>query len=254
MNIVVLLKIVPDTETRFQINNEGTDVVWDDTIEWVLGPYDEYAIEEAIRIKEAHGGKVISVTIGRGKEEKSIRKAMAMGVDEGVLIENDELVTSDPTSIAKALAETVKSLNPDIILTGRMATDSSDSFVGPAVAELLNFPVVTEISSLEIADGVATAIRDASGRKEKFELKLPAVFTADKGLNEPRYPKLPMIMKAKRKPLDKKGDAGTPIIKNVNQLKVEFPPKKEAGSKIMGTVDEMVNQLVDGLANKEKVL
>lgn len=254
MNIVVLLKIVPDTETRFQINQDSSDVVWDDTIEWVIGPYDEYAIEEAIRIKEKNDGKVITVTIGSGKEVKSIRKAMAMGVDEGILIENSDLANSDPISIAKAIAEIVKPLNPDVILTGRMATDSSDSFVGPAVAELLNIPVVSEISNLEINGNVAVATRDVSGRKEKFELNLPALFTADKGLNEPRYPKLPMIMKAKKKPLEKKSDAGTEITKMVNQINVAFPPKKEAGTKITGTPEEIVNVLVDGLVNKEKVI
>jgi len=254
MKIVVLMKVVPDTETKFQLNSENTDVVWDDTIEWVIGPYDEYAVEEAIRIKEKHGGEVISVTIGSGNEEKSIRKAMAMGVDSGILINNPDLMKSDGLSIAKALAEVVKPLNADIILAGRMATDSSDSFIAPAVAELLNYPVIAEISDLEVTETGVIATRDASGRKEKFESKFPVVLSADKGLNEPRYPKLPNIMKAKKKPLEKKEDSGTEITNNVKQVKAEFPSQKSGGKKIKGTVDEMVAELIEGLDKKEKVL
>ena len=254
MKIVVLMKVTPDTETRFQLNNESTDVQWDPSIEYIIGPYDEYAVEEAIKIKEQHGGEVISVTIGQGNEEKSIRKSMAMGVDSGILINNQELMKSDPLSIARALAETIKPINPDIILTGKMATDSSDSFIGPAVADILNMPVVTEVSSLEISDDKVIAIRDASGRKEKFESNLPVLITADKGLNEPRYPKLTMIMKAKKKQLEKLDISPTEIRKNVVQTKVEFPPKKEAGSKITGTPDELVASLINGLVNKDKVI
>lgn len=254
MKIVVLLKVVPDTETRFQLNSEASDVVWDSSIEWVIGPYDEYAIEEAIKIKEKFGGEVVSVTIGRGNEEKSIRKAMAMGVDSGILINNAELANSDPVSIAKALAETVKSLGADIIITGKMATDTADSFIGPALGELLSIPVITEVSSLEVSESNLVATRDASGRKEKFESSFPVLITADKGLNEPRYPKLPMIMKAKKKPLEIKDTAGTEVTNNVTLTAVAFPPKKEAGELITGDPDTLVTKLVDGLQNKEKVI
>ncbi|MHA2253789.1 MAG: electron transfer flavoprotein subunit beta/FixA family protein [Candidatus Kariarchaeaceae archaeon] len=248
------MKVTPDTETRFQLNTDGTDVAWDSTIEYIIGPYDEYAVEEAIKIKEKHGGEVISVTVGRGNEEKSIRKAMAMGVDSGILITNEDLYLSDPLSIARAIAETIKPLNPDIILSGKVATDSSDAFVGPAIADILNMPVITEVSSLEVSESGVIAIRDAPGRKEKFEASFPVIISADKGLNEPRYPKLPMIMKAKKKPLEKKEASPTEIRKNVVQIKVEFPPQKEAGSMITGTTDEMVAQLVDGLINKDKAI
>lgn len=254
MKIVVLLKVVPDTETRFQLNSDSSDVVWDSSIEWVIGPYDEYAIEEAIQIKEKLGGEVISVTIGRGNEEKSIRKAMAMGIDSGILINSPELADSDLISLAKALAEVIKPLGADLIITGKMATDSGDSFIGPAVAELLSIPSITEISSLETTENGVVATRDASGRKEKFESSFPVLLTADKGLNEPRYPKLPMIMKAKKKPLEIKESAGTEITKNVNLVSVSYPLKKDAGELITGTVDEIVGQLVDGLQNKEKVI
>lgn len=254
MKIVVLMKVVPDTETRFQLNSEGNDVVWDSTMEWIIGPYDEYAVEEAIKIVETHGGEVTTITIGKGNEEKSIRKAMAMGVDKGILVVNEQLADSDPISIAHALADLTKPLEPDIIFTGKMATDSSDSFVGPAVAEILGYPSIAEVSGLEVSPDGLVATRDAAGRKEKFESKYPVVITADKGLNEPRYPKLPMIMKAKKKPLDKLDSVSTPVTKNVTQTKAEFPPKREAGELIKGTVDEIVGKLVDGLQNKEKVI
>ena len=254
MKIVVLLKVVPDTETRFQLNSDSTDVVWDSSIEWVIGPYDEYAIEEAIQIKEKLGGEVITVTIGRGNEEKSIRKAMAMGVDSGILINNPELADSDLVSIVKALAEIIKPLGADMIITGKTATDTGDSFIGSAVAELLNMPAITEISSLETTESGVVATRDASGRKEKFESNFPVLITADKGLNEPRYPKLPMIMKAKKKPLEIKENVGTEITKNVNLVSVSYPPKKEAGDLITGSPDELVTKLVDGLQNREKVI
>ena len=254
MKIVVLLKVVPDTETRFQLNSDASDVVWDSSIEWVIGPYDEYAIEEAIKIKEKFGGEVVSVTIGRGNEEKSIRKAMAMGVDSGILINNADLANSDPISIAKALAETVKPLGADIIITGKMATDTADSFIGPALGELLSIPVIAEVSSLEVSESNLVATRDASGRKEKFESSFPVLITADKGLNEPRYPKLPMIMKAKKKPLEIKDTAGTEVTNNVTLTVVAFPPKKEAGELITGDPDTLVTKLVDGLQNKEKVI
>lgn len=254
MKIVVLLKATPDTETIFQINNEGTDVIYDSSIEYIIGPYDEYAVEEAIKIKEQFGGEIISVTIGKGVEEKTIRKAMAMGVDSGIYIKNEDLLNSDPLSIARAIAETIKPLNPDIIFCGKMATDTSDSFMGPAVAAIMGIPVISEISSLEVSEDGIVATRDATGRKEKFESKFPVVLTADKGLNEPRYPKLPDIMKAKKKPLELKENSGTELRNNIKQIKAEYPPKKEGGEKITGTPEELVDQLMDGLTNKLKVL
>lgn len=248
------MKITPDTETRFQLNADGTDVVWDSSIEYIIGPYDEYAVEEAIRIKEKIGGEVILVTIWNGSKDKSFRKAMAMGADSAIFLKNEELMHSDSLSIARALAETIKPLNPDIIITGKVATDSSNAFIGPAVADILNMPVITEISNLEVSEDGIKATRDVAGRKEKFESKLPVVITTDKGLNEPRYPKLPMIMKAKKKSLEKRENSPTEIRKNVLQIKVEFPPKKEAGSKLTGTPDEIVSQLVDGLINIDKAI
>ncbi len=254
MKVVTLLKVTPDTETKFQINSAGTDIAEDSSIEYIIGPYDEYGVEAAIQIKEKLGGEVISVTIGSGNEEKSIRKAMAMGVDSGILINNADLKSSDPLSIAKAIKEVVEPLNADIIICGKLATDTSDSFIGPALAALMNIPVISEISSLEVTEEGVVATRDAAGRKERFESKFPVILTADKGLNEPRYPKLPMIMKAKKKPLDKKDTAGTEIRKNVTQVKAEFPATKSAGKKITGTPDELVSELVTGLTTKEKIL
>lgn len=255
MKLVVLVKIVPDTETRFQLQPDGSDVVWDSSIEYIISPYDEYAIEEAIQLKEKNGGEVISVTIAKpGIAEKSIRKAMAMGVDEGILIEDEALANSDPLTLSKAIAELVQPLGADLVLTGKMATDSSESFVGPAIAQILGLPVMTELSELEVAEGKLKAMRSAGGRHEKFEANLPAVITADKGLNDPRYPKLPDIMKAKKKPLHKDKSVSIASAQLVKQVGVAFPPEKGGGKKIEGTADEVVSVLVDGLANQEKVI
>jgi electron transfer flavoprotein beta subunit len=256
MKIVVLLKIVPDTETRFQINNEGTDVVYDDGIEWIASPYDEYALEEAIKIKENSGGTVTILTLGKGHEAQVIRKALAMGADDAILIENVDLVKSDVVGIAKILAKQLESLNADLILAGKLATDSNDSYVPGAISELLGLPMVTDINELEVQDGKVTATRDAAGRKEKFEISLPAILSADKGLNEPRYPKLPDIMKAKKKPLEQSDGSGFSdlVTSNVKQIKVEFPPKKSGGMTFDGDIDESISKLIDALVNKEKVI
>jgi electron transfer flavoprotein beta subunit len=179
---------------------------------------------------------------------------MAMGADSGIHINSAELMNSDPLSIARAIAETIKPLQPDLIFTGKVATDTSDSFVGPAVADILNMPVIAEISELEVTADRVVATRDVGGRKEKFESAIPVVLTANKGLNEPRYPKLPMIMKAKKKPLEKLEASPVPVRNVIQQVKVEFPPSKEAGSKITGTADELVSQLMDGLVNRDKVI
>lgn len=247
------MKVVPDTETRFQLNESQTDVVLDSGIEWIIGPYDEYGVEEGIQIKEKLGGEVISVTIGRGNEEKAIRKAMAMGVDEGILLEDETLLTADPLTYAKAMAELVKPLNPDIIFTGKMDTDTNDSSLGPAIAQLLNMPVITEVDTLEVSEGGVVAARSAAGRKEKFESKFPVVITADKGLNDPRYPKLPDIMKAKKKPLHRDKTVGVSDAGIMVQESVTFPAQKEGGEKIEGSADEVVSVLMEGLTKKEKI-
>ncbi len=257
MKIVVLLKVVPDTETRFEINADGTDVVYDDRIQWIISPYDEYALEEAIQTKEKLGGTVTILTIGKGNEQQVIRKALAMGADDSVLINNPDLMASDALGLAKIFSKELEVLGADLIFAGKVATDSNDGYVGAAVAELMGLPVVTEISDMEASEGSVIVTRDASGRKEKFELTLPAVVTVDKGINEPRYPKLPQIMKAKKKPLDEKdganyaGFAGTANAK-VKQVEVKFPPKKSGGQIFEG--DDAVDKLVDALINKEKVI
>ena len=259
MKIVVMLKAVPDTETRFQIKEDGTDVVYDDSIEWIPSPYDEYALEAAIQTKEKLGGTVTLVTLGKGVESQVIRKALAMGADDAVLVNNADLADSDPLGIAKVLAKEVGALQPDLVFAGRLATDTADSFIGPAVGELLGMPVIAEISGLEAEEGRIVVTRDATQRKEKFEVTLPAIVTTDKGINEPRYPKLPDIMKAKKKKVDEKDGAEYLEIagrekRKVRQLSVEFPPKKSGGVIFKGDLDEAIEKLVDALHNKEKVI
>ncbi len=260
MKIVVLLKAVPDTETRFKIREDETDVVYDDSIEWIASPYDEYGLEAGIQFKEKLDGTELTIlTLGKGNESQVIRKALAMGADKASLINNEDLASSDPLGVAKVLAKELEELKPDLIIAGRLATDSSDSFVGPALAEIMKYSLVSEVSTIENFDeSHLVVLRDATGRKEKFEVKLPALITTDKGLNEPRYPKLPDIMKAKRKPLDEKDLAELSAIsgvanRKVKQVKVAFPPKKQGGEIFTGDLDEAVDKLVKALHDKEKV-
>jgi len=257
MKIVVLMKVVPDTETRFEIREDGTDVVYDDRIQWIISPYDEYALEEAIQTKEKLGGTVTILTLGKGKEQQVIRKALAMGADDSVLINSADLMESDALGIARIFSKELEGTGADLIFAGKVATDSNDGYVGAAVAELMGIPVITEVSDMEVSESSVVVTREASGRKEKFEVTLPAIVTIDKGINEPRYPKLPQIMKAKRKPLDEKDGANYASVagsgnSKVKQIEVKFPPKKSGGEIFEG--DDAVDKLVDALMNKEKVV
>lgn len=248
-----MLKVVPDTETKFQLAGDNSDVVWDDSIEWIMSPYDEYALEEAILTKESLGGTVTVLTIGSGKESQVIRKALAMGADDAIVIQNEALAGADASNIAKVLAKEVEELQPDLVFAGKLATDSNDSFVGPAIAAILDWPSISEISALKVTEDSISATRDAPGRKEKFTAKLPAIVTVDKGINEPRYPKLPDIMKAKRKPLNEKDGSEFTTETKTTQISVEFPPQKSGGEIFDGDLDDSVQKLVAALHEKEKV-
>ena len=258
MKIAVLMKVVPDTESRYLINSEKTDVILDSSIEWVIEPYDENALEEAIVTKEKFGGSITILTLGTGLEQQAIRKALAMGADEALWIKNIESKSLSLLQVSRILAKELKELNPDLILCGREATDTEDSFVGSAISEILSLPLVTDISKLEINDNIAKTERDAIGRKECFEVALPAILTVDWGINEPRYPKLPNIIKAKKKPIKIKNlSEFEEIIKeknNLTQIEACFPPGKDAGIVFDGDLDESIDKLLHALINKEKVI
>ena len=201
MNIYVLVKRTFDTEEKITISNGK---IAEDGAEFIINPYDEYAIEEAIQVRDANGGEVTVITIGGEDAEKQLRTALAMGADKAVLINTeDDLDEMDEFTSAKIIAEYLKDKEADLILAGNVAIDGGSGQVGPRVAELLGINYVTTITNLEINGTSVKIIRDVEGDSETIETSLPLLVTAQQGLNEPRYPSLPGIMKAKKKPLEK---------------------------------------------------
>ena len=250
MNIVVCVKRVPDTETKIKIGGDGKTM--DPTgVEFVINTFDEFAVEEAIRIKEKLGGGEITIlSLGSTDAQAIMRKAFAMGSDKGVHL-NDATGNCDTLAVAKGLAAALKEMPFDILLFGKQAIDYDDASVGVQVAKLLNIPIVTRIIKLDVSDGKASVERESDAGKEILDVSLPAAFTAEKGLNEPRYPKLMDIMKAKKKPLDQKdAQLDSPKIEIVT---MEYPPARPPG-KIVGEGVEAVPELVNLLNNEAKIL
>lgn len=251
MKIVVCVKQVPDTETKVVIGDDGLSIDPAD-VKYVMNPYDEYAVEEALKLKEATGeGEVIVLSLGSESVQPVMRTAMAMGADSGILLKADNAALADGLSVAKALAEEIKTLDPDLILAGKIAIDGYGHQIASMLGELLGIPVLPTAKSLEIADGMASIVRDIEGGKETVTAKTPCVITAEKGLNEPRYPALKGIMQAKRKPLDIKevtlAEAGIEI------LEMSYPPQKPAG-RIVGEGPEAAAELVKLLRDEAQVL
>jgi electron transfer flavoprotein beta subunit len=250
VKIAVCVKRVPDSEARIKIVADRRSI--DEAgVKFVVNPYDEYAIEEALRRKEAAGtGEVVVVSMGGDAAQETIRTALAMGADRGVLLKTDA-VGLDPLPVARALAAELKDGGYDLVVFGKMAIDDSTHAVGVMVAELLELPCVSAISELEIAEGKGVAHREVEGGVEVVEFQLPAVLTADKGLNEPRYPALRGIMQAKKKPLEVKDaalDGG-----GLEVLKLEYPPERKAG-RIVGEGPDAIPALLDALRTEAKVL
>jgi electron transfer flavoprotein beta subunit len=257
MNIYVIMKKTFDTEEKITLQNGKIN---EDGAEFIINPYDEYAIEEAIQIRDANSGEVTVVTIGGEESEKELRTALAMGCDKAVLINTeDDLEDGDQFTTSKILAEYFKDKDADLIIGGNVAIDGGSGQVGPRLAELLNIPYVTTITKLEIDGNKATVVRDVEGDSEVIETTLPLLVTAQQGLNEPRYPSLPGIMKAKKKPLeelelddlDLEEDDVEPKTKTIE---IYMPAKKEAGKVLQGDLDAQVKELVSLLRNEAKVI
>ena len=247
MNIIACIKQVPDTETQIKIDPAGKSIVQDD-IKWVMNPYDEFGVEEALRLKEKFGGEVTVVGLGPKRVTESLRTALAMGADKAVLISDPALDGSDSLATAKALAAAIKGLEYDIILAGQRGVDEDAGVVGAAMAEMLGIPHVSLGVKLEVAeDGKSAKVnRPIEGQTLVIETSLPALITAQKGLNEPRYASLPGIMKAKKKPLDEKTVADLGIdasevgegARKLTIIEVTPPPKREAGKIVDGETPE----------------
>ncbi len=257
MNIYVLLKKTFDTEDKIVIND---GVIEDDGVEYIINPYDEYAIEEAIIQRDEHGGEVTVVTIGDSDSEQQLRTALAMGADKAVLINTeDDLEEGDQTTTMQILEAFFKDKDVDLILAGNVAIDEASGQVGPRIAEKLDMAYVTTIVDLEIEDGVAKIDKDVEGDVEKVEAPLPLLVTCQQGLNEPRYPSLPGIMKAKRKPLEELELDDLDLDEDDLEPKTEtvdvfLPPEKEAGRILEGELEDQVKELITLLRDEAKVL
>ena len=264
MNIVVCIKQVPDTETQIKIASDNKSIVTDD-IKWVMNPYDEFGVEEALRLKEKFGGEVTVVGLGPKRVTESLRTALAMGADKAVLITDDALEGSDSLAVAKALAAAIKDLEYDLIFTGQRGVDDDMGVAGASLAELLRIPHVALAVKVEVAeDGKSVKVhRPVEGQTLVIESGLPVLITAQKGLNEPRYASLPGIMKAKKKPLDEKSlsDLGLDSAqfgqegRKVKVLELTPPPERAAGKIVEGeTPQEKAAELARLLHEEAKVI
>ncbi|HEY4531591.1 MAG TPA: electron transfer flavoprotein subunit beta/FixA family protein [Kurthia sp.] len=257
MNIYVLVKRTFDTEEKIVISGGA---IQEDGAEFIINPYDEYAIEEAIKVRDQEGGEVTVITVGGEESEKQLRTALAMGADKAVLINAEEDVDDlDQFSVATILAEYLKDKEVDLIFGGNVAIDGGSGQVGPRLAELLNINYVTTITSFEISGSDIKIVRDVEGDSEEISTTTPLLVTAQQGLNEPRYPSLPGIMKAKKKPLEElelddldiDEDDVEPKIKTVE---VFLAPQKQAGRILEGEIADQARELISLLRSEAKVI
>lgn len=255
MNICVLLKQTFDTEERIVLQDGR---IAEDGVKYVINPYDEYAVEEAIRLKERNGGTVVAVSAGPERAAEALRTALAMGADEAVLLDGDR-IGEDEAAVAKALAAYVGPKGFDLILAGNFSIDNGSGQVAVRLAERLGIPHVSSIVKLTVSGDKAEAFRDAEGDTETVEVRLPALFTAQQGLNEPRYPSLPGIMKAKKKPFERASleDLGlteADLAPRATRERLSLPPERKAGQVLKGDPAELAARLVGLLRSEAKVL
>jgi electron transfer flavoprotein beta subunit len=260
MNMVVCIKHAPDTESKIRVKPDGSGIVTEG-LNFVLNPYDEFAVEEAIRLKEKLGpGKIVVVCMGPEDATKSIRTCLAMGADDAVHVLDADYQRFDGVTSAAVLAAVIKGLQFDLILCGKQAVDDDCAQVGPALAEFLGIPNVSVVTKLDVAqDGKKITVeREIEGANEIVECALPALVTAQKGLNEPRYPSLPSIMKAKKMTIKTITPAdlglGTESAPKVEILRFSEPPARKAGRVLEGEPKEIVKQVLTLLVEEARVL
>ena len=249
MKILVPVKRVVDYNVKIKIksDNSGVDL---ENVKMAMNPFDEIAVEEAVRLKEKKlCDEITAISIGSAKSEETLRTALAVGVDKGILVETEEEV--QPLEVAKILKEVVKKNNPDLVLMGKQAIDDDSNQTGQMLAALLGWPQGTFASKLEINGKKINVTREIDGGLETLGMELPAIITTDLRLNEPRYASLPNIMKAKQKPVEKitPNDLNVEIKQRLKTLKVTEPPKKTPGIKV-----DSVQELVSKLHKEEKVI
>ena len=249
MKIVVLIKRVPDTETKVKIAGDGVSL--DPAgVNYILNPYDEFAIEQALLFKEKLGGDVIVLSAGGKDATKEMRTALAMGADSGTLLECAP-VFGDIASVAAAFAAKIKAIAPDLVLLGKQAVDDDNAAFGPYLAELLDWPCCSVAVKLDIDGKNVVAEREIEGGREQVKFTLPAVVTCQKGLNTPRYASMKGIMMAKKKTIEETATALAPA--KLTVAKMELPPPRPAG-KIVGEGPDAVGALVAALRNEAKVI
>ena len=249
MKILVTVKRVPDPETVIKIAPDGAGIVTDN-VKWVVNPFDEIAIEEALRIKEKAGGAdVVLVSIGQKTAQEQLRTGLAMGADRAILVLSEQAL--EPLAVARVLAKLADGEKPDLILMGKQAIDDDSNCAGQMLAELLGWPQATFASKVELDGKAAKVTREVDGGLETLGVSLPAIVTADLRLNEPRYASLPGIMKARKKELKEipLADLGVDAAPKTRVVKLETPPKRSGGRKV-GSVQE----LVQVLHNEAKVI
>ena len=251
MNIITCIKRVPSTETNVRVGSDSKSLETSG-VEYILSPFDEIALEESLLVKEKLGaGDVTVITVGTPDAGTTLRTCLAMGADKAVHIKDADAYKRDPFAIASALASVIKTMPYNLILCGKQAVDDDNSQVGVMLARLLNIPFVSLITKLEVSGATALVQREVSGGYEVLEVTLPAVLTAQKGLNEPRYPSLKGIMGAKKKPLEEK--TATFDSATIETIKMEYPPSRPAG-RVVGKGVEAVPELVKLLKEEAKIL
>ena len=249
MKLLVPVKRVVDYNVKVRVKADGTGVETAN-VKMSMNPFDEIAVEEAVRLKEKGAAKeIVAVSCGPTVCQEQIRTALAMGADRGILVQHDGVL--EPLSVAKILKALVDKEKPDLVILGKQAIDDDMNATGQMLAALLGWAQGTYASKVEPADGGIKVTREVDGGLERLQLKLPAIITTDLRLNEPRYASLPNIMKARKKPIEtlKPADLGVDVSPRLTVLKVEEPPKRQAGKKV-GSVQE----LVDKLRNEAKVI
>ena len=249
MKILVAVKRVIDYNVQVRVKEDGSGVVTDN-VKMSSNPPDDNAIEEAVKIKEAgKATEIIAITVGEEKSQETVRKALAVGADRGILIKTEGIV--EPLAVAKALQKIVEKEKPDLVFMGKQAIDDDCNQTGQMLSALLNWPQATFASKIDVKDNTLEVTREVDEGLETIEVNLPAIVTCDLRLNEPRYASLPNIMKAKKKPLEilTAVDLGVDTTPRVQQIKVEEPPKRKAGIKVAS-----VAELVSKLKNEAKVI
>lgn len=249
MKVLVAVKRVVDYNVKIRVKADQTGVELAN-VKMAMNPFDEIAVEEAVRMKEAgKATEVIAVSLGSSACQETIRYAMALGADRGILVQTDEEL--QPLAVAKLLKAMVERESPELVILGKQAIDDDSNQTGQMLAALLDWPQGTFASKVELGEGEMEVTREIDGGLETVKLQVPAVLTVDLRLNEPRYAKLPNIMKAKKKPLDviDAGETGVDLAPRLTTLKVSEPAQRQAGI-IVGSVSE----LVDKLRNEAKVI